>query len=368
MIPSKSCFFLGIILILYGTNYVATSEQGEVIMRWAERFGKELYDLGLVITKSMEIKSRYPLHNARVERKDPKILLAEIVENIERMMDRKMDAIRCILEVAENAAENFESDIGNRTLKYYSSTYSPVDNETVEVPDSLLGNVTYLPMSLNNDTHFYNVPVNTTHSSVHVPVNVYDRHKDARSAIEWSEALDEVFKQNYNSDPALSWQYFGSTSGIMRHYPAMRWKYSDIDLFDCRIRTWFIEAATCTKDVIILVDSSGSMQGMRKHIASLTIYSILDTFSNNDYINVMNYSTAISYTVPCFENILVQATKENIKTFKKAVEAIEPDNKSNASLALGEAFKLLKQHLIHVSTGRKEDAMRIVVTVIKQSC
>lgn len=124
-------------------------------------------------------------------------------------------------------------------------------------------------MELNYDSHFYNIPVNTNYSSVHVPSNVYDLSPSVIEAIGWSEALDDVFRQNYQSDPALSWQYFGSTTGMLRQYPGMQWvtsmgadgKYA-ADLYDCRIRSWYIEAATCSKDMVILVDASGSMEGM----------------------------------------------------------------------------------------------------------
>lgn len=117
-----------------------------------------------------------------------------------------------------------------------------------------------------------------------------------------TESLDNMFRQNYESDPALSWQYFGSVTGILRQYPAMQWQTNpkdndddesndnkvdddnkddynktgsqDVDddddpppdLYDCRVRSWFIEAATCSKHMVILMDVSGSMTGMGKTI------------------------------------------------------------------------------------------------------
>ncbi|XP_076262378.1 ca[2+] channel Muscle-specific alpha2/delta subunit isoform X2 [Rhynchophorus ferrugineus] len=338
-------------LILITIEYIHLSLgslQGEEVSKWANAIGEELWMLGKEVTKITEIEQKYAFLNARVGENDPTVLLKEIKEKILRMMDRKMDAIRCIQQEAETVAETFTLN-PDLPFKYYSSKWSPIEgSDATKLPKSLKKNrQTYLTMVLNNDTHFYNLPVNTSHSSVHIPTNVYDKEEKVAEAIQWSEALDKVFAQNYKSDPALSWQYFGSSSGIMRHYPAMHWeehKKEIKDLFDCRIRTWFIEAATCTKDVVILIDNSGSMDGMGKHIGALTAFSILDTFSNNDYVNILNFSETTSYIVPCFANQLVQATKENIHVFKDAINALTPNGKTHIEQALVTAFELLSDY------------------------
>lgn len=121
----------------------------------------------------------------------------------------------------------------------------------------------------------------------------------------------------------------------------MNWNIEDKGLFDCRIRTWFIEAATCTKDVVILLDNSGSMTGWSKHISFLIVKTIMNTLSNNDYVNVMNYSQTVNFLIPCFKDKLVQATQENIAVFEDALPQLDPQDKSFVDQALTQAFKLL---------------------------
>lgn len=168
-----------------------------------------------------------------------------------------------MFEFNETAAMNYS---------YYSSKYSPINDlnitETaefkgVELPDIVLNNTEfYNRMLLDRDTHFYNISVNTTHSSVHVPTNVYDKGPSAMETMMWSEgkntfhifiayniqnvihyflALDEVFLRNYQSDPALSWQYFGSDTGIMRHFPGKMWEGAGVDVYDCMYMYLFAE-------------------------------------------------------------------------------------------------------------------------------
>lgn len=171
----------------------------------------------------------------------------------------------------------------------------------------------------------------------------------------WSEELDSVFLKNYKTDPALSWQYFGSETGVLRHYPAKSWEDRDtsssVDVYDCRKRSWYIETATCSKDIVILLDRTGSMFGYLGFLATLTIKSLLDTFSNNDFFNIYTYSTNVTPLVKCFQDELVQATPENIKVFndhmgefKTSIEGYA--NETSIKNATIKAFELLEKYRI----------------------
>lgn len=41
--------------------------------------------------------------------------------------------------------------------------------------------------------------------------------------MQWTDNLDPIFVSNYEMDPVLSWQYFGSTKGTLRRFPS-KWE------------------------------------------------------------------------------------------------------------------------------------------------
>lgn len=56
----------------------------------------------------------------------------------------------------------------------------------------------------------------------------------------------------------------------------------------------YIQGAAAPKNVIILLDSSGSMTGSRMIIAQSTVNKILDTLTVNDYFNIIQVSYPLS--------------------------------------------------------------------------
>jgi len=135
-------------------------------------------------------------------------------------------------------------------------------------------------------------------------------------AIQWSAHLDPLFVSNYEGDPSLSWQFFGSSTGFLRRYPGIAWPPEDLSTlqdsqtvrrpYDFRFSAWYVGAATSPKDIAILLDASGSMAGHRANLARAIVEAILDTLTDNDFVNIFQFSETARETLPCFKDQLVQ--------------------------------------------------------------
>ena len=94
-------------------------------------------------------------------------------------------------------------------------------------------------------------------------------------------------------------------------FAAAKWGTDEMDpdLFDCRLRPWYLQAAASPKDLFILVDVSGSMTGVRKEIARHVVLTLLDTLSENDFVNIYLFSDVPEVSVPCFKDKMVQVRR-----------------------------------------------------------
>ncbi|CAK6978270.1 voltage-dependent calcium channel subunit alpha-2/delta-4-like [Scomber scombrus] len=218
-------------------------------------------------------------------------LVKDCSDDIERMLGSKMKSVKRLAESAEDA--DLYHDF-NATLEfdYYNAMMINSGDEDGNYPE--LGG----EFPLEENEHFNNLLVNTVQSNIQVPTNVYNK------GIKWTP------------DP------------------------NGVAAFDCRNRNWYIQAATSPKDIIIMVDISGSMKGLKMTIAKHTINTILDTLGENDFVNVIAYTDYVRYVEPCFRGTLVQADLDNRELL---VEELHVKGEAKIKNAMKESFKILNE-------------------------
>ncbi|XP_059148608.1 voltage-dependent calcium channel subunit alpha-2/delta-2-like isoform X3 [Physella acuta] len=190
----------------------------------------------------------------------------------------------------------------------------------------------------------FNKNVNISISSVHIPVEIYDGDIDILNGLNWSAALDEQFIDNFNSDPEILWQYFGSQTGFMRTFPAAQWPLNGVDLYDVRRQSWYTQGSSSPKDMIILIDRSGSTHGQSLQLMQNAVKSILDTLGENDFVNIISFSETPDFVTKCFNQTrLVQANFRNKKLLAKGVSVIDASGQADFSEAMKFALTTLKE-------------------------
>ncbi|XP_055503491.1 voltage-dependent calcium channel subunit alpha-2/delta-3 isoform X1 [Leucoraja erinacea] len=311
-----------------------------VVKLWASAFGGEIKSISAKYSGSQFLQKKYKEHEKSVMVKeiDGFQLVKKLAKDMEQMFHNKAEAVRRLVEAAENAhlQHEYNSDL---EYEYFNAVLINEKDESgsyVELGKEFI---------LEPNEHFNNLPVNISLSAVQIPTNKYNKDPAIVNGVFWSEALNKVFVDNFERDPSLIWQYFGSANGFFRQYPGIKWEPDEngVIAFDCRTRKWYIQAATSPKDVIILVDVSGSMKGLRMTIAKQTVSSILDTLGDDDFFNIIAYNEDIHYVEPCLNNTLVQADRNNKRHFREHLDTLNAKGIGMLGFALAEAFILLNQ-------------------------
>ncbi|XP_016957389.1 voltage-dependent calcium channel subunit alpha-2/delta-3 isoform X4 [Drosophila biarmipes] len=341
-----------------------------LVHSWADKLGMELFHLGDFITRRKEVQESFK--DAKVVSRNGASIVDSMAKEIEMMMDLKVSAVRRIMDTAENTALSHQNDMADKMFSYYSAKemlepgdpVPPIPTPAPDMDKDIGEPLIYVQpkvVVLEPRPEFHNTPVNFSVSSVHVPVNVFDRAPDVIKAIQWSENLDQIFRDNYKNDPTLSWQFFGSSTGFMRQFPASKWRKDvPVDLYDCRLRSWYMEAATSPKDIVILMDGSGSMLGQRLDIAKHVVNTILDTLGTNDFVNIFTFAKEVTPVVACFEDTLIQANLGNIRELKEGIESFSPKSIANYTAALTKAFELLEETKLSSRGAQCNQAIMII--------
>uniref|UniRef100_A0AAX7SZX4 VWFA domain-containing protein n=1 Tax=Astatotilapia calliptera TaxID=8154 RepID=A0AAX7SZX4_ASTCA len=255
----------------------------------------------------------------------PRKIVEKVASDIEKLLAKKRKALDRLASEAERLQREH---LWQDEIKYSMDGEGEVEN-----PSHIKLEFVYDPNFKNN--------VNYSYTAVQIPTDIYKGAPVILNELNWTQALEKVFMENSREDPSLLWQAFGSATGVTRYYPATPWKAPDkIDLYDVRRRPWYIQGASSPKDMVILVDVSGSVSGLTLKLIKASVMEMLDTLSDDDYVNVARFNEKAVAVVPCFSH-LVQANVRNKKIFKDAVQQMQAKGTTDYKSGFHFAFNQL---------------------------
>jgi len=229
-------------------------------------------------------------------------------------------------------------------------------------------------------------------SAVHIPLDVYKRDSVTLKDIIWTQDMDSSFhEQLCDDDHTTEWSYISTTNGILRYYPGRNWpsdclKETELDwelsadsekmrtwatddgegdddddedplgalqacidespdIHDARDSSWYVQSLTSPKNVVIMIDNTGSVVGLTLSLIKDTVEYLMNTLTQYDFFNVVSFNEDVNflYERDGFEcRRLIQATPRNKEMIKRLTEDVVAENHSSIHEALQEVFGIME--------------------------
>uniref|UniRef100_A0A8C3QHM6 Calcium voltage-gated channel auxiliary subunit alpha2delta 2 n=1 Tax=Cyanoderma ruficeps TaxID=181631 RepID=A0A8C3QHM6_9PASS len=291
---------------------------------WARRLEQEIDGVMRIFGGVQQLRKIYDDNKNLFEVKEnvPRKLVEKVAGDIESLLAKKVRALKRLA----NAAEKFQ-----KAHHWQDNIRDDPDGEEIEREKS-----NSLKLEFTDDDNF-KTKVNYSYAAVQIPTDIYKGSTVILNELNWTQALEDVFIENRKEDPSLLWQVFGSATGVTRYYPGA-WPFSLLDVGERP--PGYIQGASSPKDMVIIVDVSGSVSGLTLKLMKTSVYEMLDTLSDDDYVNVASFNEKAK-PVSCFKH-LVQANIRNKKVFKEDVQGMVAKGTTDYKAGFEYAFDQLQ--------------------------
>ncbi|XP_075039942.1 voltage-dependent calcium channel subunit alpha-2/delta-2 isoform X2 [Mixophyes fleayi] len=343
LLPALCLIHTGLIL-LPGTDGYRFPLQ-HTMQYWSTRLEREFHQVMRNFAGAQQLQGLYRDKRNLFEVKEnvPRKLVEKVAADIETLLAKKVRALKRLARAAEEfqKAHRWQDNIREEDIEYYDSK-ADTEYDDPEGEDETTETTNSLKLDFTDDPNF-KTKVNYSYTAVQIPTDIYKGSTVILNELNWTDALENVFIQNRLEDPTLLWQVFGSATGVTRYYPATPWRApSKIDLYDVRRRPWYIQGASSPKDMVIIVDVSGSVSGLTLKLMKTSVMEMLDTLSDDDYVTVASFHEKAE-PVSCFRQ-LVQANVRNKKVIKEAVQDMVARGTTDYKAGFEYAFSQLQNN------------------------
>ncbi|MBN3302820.1 ITIH2 inhibitor, partial [Amia calva] len=116
--------------------------------------------------------------------------------------------------------------------------------------------------------------------------------------------------------------------------------------------------APLPKNIVFVIDVSGSMWGLKMKQTVQAMQTILDDLSYNDFFSIIDFN----HNVRCWSEELVPASSIQVAEAKKYIQAIQPNGGTNINEALLRAIYMLSKGLTYGYIDPRSVSMIILVS------
>jgi len=193
------------------------------------------------------------------------------------------------------------------------------------------------------------------------------KEEAAAEAMCWMRGLNDVYvrqdKERQNDGYLRAWQYFGShQAGVTNMYPGISGYgggfRNDTGClnYDPRRRPWYVAASSGPKDIVLVLDTSGSMSQTnaftgesRLSVLKSATLALLNTLTQNDFSAVVEFSN--TNRVLMGQSQLRRSTPSYIESLEDEVDKMTASGGTKFIQGLDKALNILQNSGSDSSSG-----------------